>query len=106
VTASFIGLAVVVLKVAAAMLGLVDKRLLVGLGFDSAIKDTLAEIIRKTGIAHEVAAEIISLPDDAVFDRLSKYARPFPDGGFILPSGGTDNVPSGGTAGSTQGANG
>jgi hypothetical protein len=79
-----------------------DRNSILKLGANEAFKDTLVEILRRVGIAHEVAAEIAGLSDDAVNDRLQNSVRPSP--GFLLPSGGTDNVPTGGTAGSTKGA--
>ena len=98
-------IALAFLKFALALLGRIDRNAIVKLGMDSAYKETLAEIIRKTGIAHEVDAEIDGLSDDAVLDRLSKYAKP-DRGGLVLPGVGGDNLPPNGAASPQEGPRG
>lgn len=93
-------LIVAVLKVISGLLGFVDKRTLAKLGADAALKDVLVEILRRVGIAHEVAAEVAGLSDDAVADRLQKYGRT--DTGQLLPGVGSNNLPGVGTASSQK----
>jgi hypothetical protein len=103
-TATIAALVLALLKIASAVLSVIDKRMLVQLGVDTAMKNVLVEIIRRVGISHEVDAEVAGMSDDAVIAGLQKYVQP--DARLILPGDGNNKVPGSGAGGFEKSANG
>jgi hypothetical protein len=107
-TATIAALVLALLKIVSAVLSVIDKRMLVQLGVDTAMKNVLVEIIRRVGISHEVDAEVAGMSDDAVIAGLQKYVQPVvrPDARLILPGDGNNKVPGSGAGGFEKSANG